>query len=121
MQGTWIQSLGREDPLEKEMATYSSVLAWKIPWMEETGRLQARQLASPVEEARCKCWLVKNNVKHCPFNVKSYPVLNPTLICIYISLINITLFLTSIFPSIRVFSNMKIHIKKLEIITSNNF
>ena len=32
---TWVQSLGREDPLEKEMATHSSTLAWKIPWMEE--------------------------------------------------------------------------------------
>ena len=35
MQETQIQSLGREDPLEKEMATHSSTLAWKIPWMEE--------------------------------------------------------------------------------------
>ena len=34
MQETWIQSLGREDLLEKEMATHSSILAWKIPWME---------------------------------------------------------------------------------------
>ena len=37
---TWVQSLGREDLLEKEMATHSSILAWKIPWMEEPGRLQ---------------------------------------------------------------------------------
>ena len=36
---TWVQSLGQEDPLEKEMATHSSTLAWKIPWMEEPGRL----------------------------------------------------------------------------------
>ena len=36
---TWVQSLGREDPLEKEMATHSSTPAWKIPWMEEPGRL----------------------------------------------------------------------------------
>ena len=41
MQETWVQSLGREDPLEKEMATHSSTLAWKIPWMEEPGRLQS--------------------------------------------------------------------------------
>ena len=40
MQETWVQSLGQEDPLEKEMATHSSILAWKIPWMEEPGRLQ---------------------------------------------------------------------------------
>ena len=39
MQGTWVQSLGQEDPLEKEMATHSSILAWKIPWTEEPGRL----------------------------------------------------------------------------------
>ena len=35
MQETWVQSLGGEDPLEKEMATHSNVLAWKIPWTEE--------------------------------------------------------------------------------------
>ena len=41
MQETQVQSLGREDPLEKEMATHSSTLAWKIPWVEECGRLQS--------------------------------------------------------------------------------
>ena len=41
MQEIWVQSLGREDPLEKAMATHSSTLAWKIPWMEERGRLQS--------------------------------------------------------------------------------
>ena len=39
-QETRVQSLGREDPLEKEMATHSRILAWRIPWMEEPGRLQ---------------------------------------------------------------------------------
>ena len=38
---TWVQSLGQEDLLEKEMATHSSILAWKIPLMEELGRLQS--------------------------------------------------------------------------------
>ena len=38
---TQVQSLGREDPLEKEMATHASILAWKIPWTEEPGRLQS--------------------------------------------------------------------------------
>ena len=38
---TWVQFLGREDPLEKEMATHSSIFAWKIPWTEEPGRLQS--------------------------------------------------------------------------------
>ena len=41
MQETRVQSLGQEDPVEKEMATHSSILAWKIPWMEEPGGLQS--------------------------------------------------------------------------------
>ena len=41
VQETWVQSLGQEEPLEKEMATHSSTLAWKIPWTEEPGRLQS--------------------------------------------------------------------------------
>ena len=40
MQETWVRSLGGENPLEKEMATHSSILAWKISWMEEPCRLQ---------------------------------------------------------------------------------
>ena len=41
--GTWVQSLGQEDPLEKGMATHSSILAWRIPWTEEPGRLQSME------------------------------------------------------------------------------
>jgi len=41
MQEMWVQSLGQEDPLEKEMATYSSILAWEIPWTEELGGPQS--------------------------------------------------------------------------------
>ena len=44
MQETWVQSLGQEDPLEKEMANHSGTLAWKIPWMEEPGGLQSMGL-----------------------------------------------------------------------------
>ena len=44
MQESRVRSLGQEDPLEKEMATHSSTLAWKIPWMEEPGKLQSRGL-----------------------------------------------------------------------------
>ena len=44
MRETRVWSLGREDPLEKEMATHSSTIAWKIPWMEEPGRLQSMGL-----------------------------------------------------------------------------
>ena len=40
MRETWVQSLGQENSLEKEMATHSSILAWRIPWTEEPGRLQ---------------------------------------------------------------------------------
>ena len=43
-QETWVQSMGQEDALEKEMATYSSILAWKIPWTEEPGGLQSMGL-----------------------------------------------------------------------------
>ena len=39
MQETWVQSLGQEDPLEKEMVTHSSILVWRIPWTEEPGEL----------------------------------------------------------------------------------
>ena len=49
-QETWVQSLGREDPLEEGMATNSSILAWKIPWMEEPGRL-------PSMESQSRTWL----------------------------------------------------------------
>ena len=38
---TWVRFLGQEDPLEKEMATNASILAWRIPWIEESGRLQS--------------------------------------------------------------------------------
>ena len=41
---TWVRSLGKEDPLEKEMATHSSILAWRIPWMEDPGGLQSTGL-----------------------------------------------------------------------------
>ena len=44
MKEVWVQSLGQEDPLEKEMATHSSVLPWEIPQTEELGRLQSMEL-----------------------------------------------------------------------------
>ena len=48
MQETWVQSLVWEELLEKEMATHSSILAWKIPWTEEPGRLQSVGSQSPM-------------------------------------------------------------------------
>ena len=47
MRETWVRSLGWEDPLEEGMATYSTILAWRIPWTEELGRLQFIGLQSP--------------------------------------------------------------------------
>ena len=44
MQETWVRSLGQEVPLEKEMVTHSSILAWRIPWTEELGKLQSMTL-----------------------------------------------------------------------------
>ena len=44
MQENWVRSLGWEDPLEKEMATHASILAWRIPWVEENGGLQSMGL-----------------------------------------------------------------------------
>ena len=44
MQETWVRSLGQEDPLENEMATHSSILAWEIPWTEEPGSTAAHEV-----------------------------------------------------------------------------
>ena len=44
---TWVPSLGREDPLEKKMATHSRILAWKIPWTKDPGRLQSMEPQEP--------------------------------------------------------------------------
>ena len=55
MQETWVRSLGREDPLEKEMATHSSILAWEIPWTEEPAGLQS------IGSQKSLKWLNNNN------------------------------------------------------------
>ena len=54
MQETWVRSLGWEDPLEKEMATHSSILAWRIPWMEEPGGLQSKGSQRVRHDLVCK-------------------------------------------------------------------
>ena len=48
----WVQSLGWEDPLEKEMATHASILAWRIPWTEEPGGLHSRDAKSWIQLKR---------------------------------------------------------------------
>ena len=57
MQETWVRSLGREDPLEKEMASHSSTLTWKIPWMEEPDRLQSMRSQSQTQMSDFPCFL----------------------------------------------------------------
>ena len=57
---TWVWSLGREDPLEKEMATHSSILAWRIPWTEELGGLQS----TGHKESDTTEWLHSHGRKH---------------------------------------------------------
>ena len=52
MQETWVQSLGQEDPLEKRMATHSSILARRIPWTEEPGGLQSLGLLSWIDRSK---------------------------------------------------------------------
>ena len=52
---TWVWTLGQEDPLEKELATHSSILAWKIPWTEEPGRLQSIE-SQRVRHDRALAW-----------------------------------------------------------------
>ena len=69
MQETQVQSLGWEDPLEKEMAIHSSTLAWKIPWTEEPGRLQSmgsERVRHNEHLSTCKAWLghMQNNFHH---------------------------------------------------------
>ena len=54
MQKTRVQSLGREDPLEEEMATHFSILVWEILWREEPGRLQSIRLYGVEQDLECK-------------------------------------------------------------------
>ena len=54
MQETWIRSPGQEDPLEKEIATHSSILAWEIPWTEEPGGLQSTGPQRVTHDSRTK-------------------------------------------------------------------
>ena len=61
---TWVRSLGREDPLEKEMATHSSILAWEIPWTEESGSLRSmgRKESDTTKPLNCHFSMQVNNV-----------------------------------------------------------
>ena len=61
-QETWVRSLDWEDPLEEEMATHSSILAWEIPWIEESGRLQSAGLQRVGQDLATKTVTTKSNV-----------------------------------------------------------
>ena len=96
MQKTWVQSLGGEDPLEKDMATHSSILTCRIPWTEEPGRLQS-----------CPTLC---NLMDCSMSGLSGPHHLPKFAQVHVHYIDVAilwcpLLLPSIFPSIRDFSN----------------
>ena len=66
MQETWVWSLGQEDPLEKDMATYFRIPAWRIPWAEEPGRLQSmgsKTVGQPLKWLTLSDWLGKASQK----------------------------------------------------------
>ena len=68
MQETWVRSLGWEDPLEKEMATHSNTLAWKIPWTEECGSLQSMELQSRTWLSEFTFFFMGGNSVFCQIN-----------------------------------------------------
>jgi len=81
MQVTWVQSLGQEDPLEKEMAAHSSILAWKILWIEESGRLQSmgsQKSRTQLEVAKQQRCLIQTAVafQSTPFNLSHFELVS---------------------------------------------
>ena len=65
IQETWVQSLGQEDPLEKGMSTHSSILAWRIPWTEELGRLQSMGSQRAGHDCVTNTFTFKNKPQPC--------------------------------------------------------
>ena len=127
MQETWVQSLSREDPLDKEMATHSSILAWKIPWTEEPGGLYSlgsQKVRHDGDWARTHASIAVQSLSGvrlfaAPWTVVAQASLSITNSQSLLKLMSIEsvmpsnhlllcyplLLLPSIFPSIRVFSN----------------
>ena len=68
---TWVLSLGWEDPLKKEMATCSSILAWKIPWTEEPDRLQSMGSQRATTEQLIHIYIITKASQRNSFNVES--------------------------------------------------
>ena len=86
MQETWVRSLGWDNPLEKEMATHSSTLVWKIPWTEEPGRLQSmgsqgvgHDWATSLDSLSFREWPVDPSATRATQNPQGTPDLSPPL------------------------------------------
>ena len=107
MRETWVWSLGQKDPLEKEMATLSSILAWRIPWMREPGGLQSMGSQRVGHDWATSLSFFVPIEYVMPFN--------------HLIFYHPLLLLPSIFPSIRVFSNeWVLHIKRPSIGVSSS-
>ena len=122
-QETWVQSLGQEDSLEKEMATHSSILAWKIPWLEESASLQSNgwyRVRYRWVTKHSTYWTLSSVIPSCPTLCNPMDRSKPDLPVLHhllelakthahwvsdVILCFPLLLLPSIFPSIRVFSN----------------
>ena len=109
MQEIWVKFLSQEDPLEKEMATHFNILAWRIPWTEESGGLQSMGFSSVAQSCPALCDPMNHStpglpVHHQlpslpkPMSIESVMPSNHLILCC-------PLLLPSIFPNIRVFSN----------------
>ena len=72
MQETWVQFLGWKDPLEKEIATHSSILAWRIPWTEEPGGLQSMGLQRIGDDLATKQQTTKNYICNNPISKQDH-------------------------------------------------
>ena len=69
---TQVRSLGREDPLEKEMATHSNILAWEIPWMEKSDRLQLVGLQRVRHDRAASLHFLSLNIQNYPFSLYAF-------------------------------------------------
>ena len=79
---TWVRSLGQEDPLEKEMATHSSILAWRISWMEEPGGLQSAGLQKVGHDLATSLLLGRKVMTNLDSIFKSRHITLPTKVCL---------------------------------------
>ena len=99
-QETWVQSLRQEDPLEEDMANHSSILAWKIPWTEKPGRLQATGLQSWMElciHTHTHTQSTSNSLSHFFFKQTNKPINK----CQHLRNLNLQLLLNLIKTTIR--------------------